>query len=537
MNSLRTKIFRYMVINTILFTLIFTVIISSLFYINLSNDIKSDLEYSANFYAQILEEDSEIVKRDDERITVIESDGTVIYDSDVDINTMGNHSNRPEIIDAFDKGFGESKRYSDTISEETYYYATRVDQDTVVRVSITTSTIFSIFINNIEFLIIALIVMLIVTFTLSFYLSKRIVLPINIENDQFYKELSPYVDAINKQKRKVKKQVKELHSREITMQTIMDNMEEGLIVLDKYDNVISVNQGIKSIFNVGENTEIDDLSIVRNEKIIEMINSNDNYTFNVEIKSVLYQVVISSVMNEDKYIGKIVLFIDITELELNEKLRKEFSANVSHELKTPLATILGFTELIENNLVDANKQQEFILKIKRETKRLITLVEEILLISHLDESVVKKFEQENIKSVIESVITTLEPIIVEKNIVVELESPIIQHQVNYRLFYELIYNLIQNAVDYNHEDGTIKIIVNKNNNKLIIEVIDNGIGIASSEQERIFERFYRVEKSRSKKTGGTGLGLSIVKHAVKYHGGVIEVESELGKGTKFKIVL
>ncbi len=525
MISLRKRIYRYMILLTGVISLAIISTISYVAYNNFTSYVREENKADVAYYVNNLIITDNVIYNIDileeakNRITIINNDGVVIYDNYADISEMDNHQNRPEIKGATTSEYGESKRYSDTISKVTHYSSLKNSDGYTIRVAVTTSTILSMFLD--EMLLFIILIVLIIAFCnlLAYILSKRIVK--SISN---YEEINPLITTIDKKNAKIENQTYEIESNLKTMKAITDNMVEGLLIIDSNNMIISLNKKIRKIFNISKSDYL-------NKNVSEFLhdfNFTDNISSDSSIKLELnnsyYNVVTNNVTVDGTYIGKVVLFIDVTKEEKVLKIRREFSSNVSHELKTPLAAILGYSELIENNLIKKDKQEEFISKIKVEAANMSELIDDILLISNLDEKQGElNFKDENINEIIHSAISRLKYKIEEKHLEVVLDLKTATHQVNYRLFYEIVYNLIDNAIKYNYDNGIIKISTSEN---LMLKVANSGTKIEGEEQKRIFERFYRIEKSRNRSTGGTGLGLAIVKHAVLTHNGEIKVLSD-----------
>lgn len=524
MISLRRRIYKYMIILTGVISLTIISTISYVTYNNFTSYVKEENKATVAYYVNHLVINDDVISNVDilsdtsNRITVINNDGDVIYDNYVDVETMDNHKNRPEVKNASTSNYGESKRYSDTISKVTHYSALRNSDGYTIRVAVTTSTILSMFLD--EMLLFIILIILIIAFCniLAYILSNRIVK--SLSN---YEEVNPLITTIDKKNAEIETQTYEIESNLKTMKAITDNMVEGLLIIDSNNTIISLNKKIRKIFNISKSDYL-------NKNVSEFLkdfNFTDNISsdssIKIELNNTYYNVVTNNVTVDGTYIGKVILFIDITKEEKVLKIRREFSSNVSHELKTPLAAILGYSELIENNLIAKDKQEEFISKIKVEAANMSELIDDILLISNLDEKQGELiFKEENITEIINSVISRLKYKFEEKNLEVVLDLNTTNYKVNYRLFYEIVYNLIDNAIKYNYNNGIVKISTSEN---LTLRVSNSGIKIEEADQKRIFERFYRIEKSRNRSTGGTGLGLAIVKHAVLTHNGEISVSS------------
>lgn len=479
------------------------------------------------------------------RLTLIAADGSVVYDTAADSESLENHGDREEIKQAFEYGEGESARYSSTLLEKTIYCAKRLSDGRVLRISISRATAGAIAIGMVSPIIAVGISALILSGILASRLSKRIVEPLNkldlehpLDNDS-YEELSPLLSRINKQRAQITEQLSELHRRTDEFEQITGNMKEGLVLIDKGENVVSMNPAAKEIFSVTEDcTGKSFITVDRSRKLNAAIKSafeSGHGEIHMEKSGLTYQLDISRIDLEGSAFGAVILAFDITEHENAEKVRREFTANVSHELKTPLQGIIGSAELIENGMVKQEDMPRFVGHIRTEAQRLVNLVNDIIRLSQLDEGVSLPKEKVDLLAVATEAVNDLAPAAAEKSVALSVEGESVFVSGVRRLLYEVIYNLGENAVKYNVENGSVLVSVAAKDNSAVLTVSDSGIGIAPEHQSRIFERFYRVDKSHSKASGGTGLGLSIVKHAVLQQNGKIELESELGKGTTVRV--
>lgn len=479
------------------------------------------------------------------RLTLIAADGSVVYDTAADSESLENHGDREEIKQAFEYGEGESARYSSTLLEKTIYCAKRLSDGRVLRISISRATAGAIAIGMVSPIIAVGIGALILSGILASRLSKRIVEPLNkldlehpLDNDS-YEELSPLLSRINKQRAQITEQLSELHRRTDEFEQITGNMKEGLVLIDKGENIVSMNPAAKEIFSVTEDcTGKSFLTVDRSRKLNAAIKSafeSGHGEIHMEKSGLTYQLDISRIDSEGSAFGAVILAFDITEHENAEKVRREFTANVSHELKTPLQGIIGSAELIENGMVKQEDMPRFVGHIRTEAQRLVNLVNDIIRLSQLDEGVSLPKENVDLLAVATEAVNDLAPAAAEKRVALSVKGESVFVSGVKRLLYEVIYNLGENAVKYNVENGSVLVSVAAKDNSAVLTVSDSGIGIAPEHQSRIFERFYRVDKSHSKASGGTGLGLSIVKHAVLQQNGKIELESKLGKGTTVRI--
>lgn len=481
------------------------------------------------------------------RITWIQADGKVIYDTQAGADSMENHADRQEVKQALAEGEGSSSRYSDTLMEKTSYYARLLDDGSVLRVSTTYATAGLLVLGMLQPILVVLIAALVLSGILARRISKRIVEPMNsidldrpLENDT-YEELSPLLNRINQQHKEIEMQMRYLKQRTDEFTQITESMKEGLILLDNKGNVLSINEAAQNILEtdsscIGHNF----LSIERSRSINHAIakafedGHSEEYA---EYAGREYQIDISRIESDGDIVGAVLLAFDITEQQNAQRNRREFTANVSHELKTPLQGIIGSAELIENGMVKPEDMPRFTGHIRKEASRLVTLIEDILRLSQLDEGRQMPSEQVDLFELADEVRSVLEGACEAKHINMKLMGEHVSIDGVKRLLYEIIYNLCDNAVKYNNEGGIADIDISADEKNAYITVRDSGIGIPQDQQQRVFERFYRVDKSHSKESGGTGLGLSIVKHAVSYHNGTVSMKSEPGNGTEIRVAL
>ena len=479
------------------------------------------------------------------RITWIQADGKVIYDTQAGADSMENHADRQEVKQALAEGEGSSSRYSDTLMEKTSYYARLLDDGSVLRVSTTYATAGLLVLGMLQPILVVLIAALVLSGILARRISKRIVEPMNsidldrpLENDT-YEELSPLLNRINQQHKEIEMQMRYLKQRTDEFTQITESMKEGLILLDNKGNVLSINEAAQNILEtdsdcIGQSF----LSIERSRNINNAIQSafeEGHSEIYAQYGSREYQVDISRIESGRETVGAVLLAFDITEQQNAQRNRREFTANVSHELKTPLQGIIGSAELIENGMVKPEDMPRFIGHIRKEASRLVTLIEDILRLSQLDEGRQMPSEQVDLFELADEVRSVLEGACEAKHINMKLMGEHVCIDGVKRLLYEIIYNLCDNAVKYNNEGGIADIDISSDEKNAYITVRDSGIGIPQDQQQRVFERFYRVDKSHSKESGGTGLGLSIVKHAVSYHNGTVSMKSEPGNGTEIRV--
>ena len=486
-------------------------------------------------------------KRMDFRITLIQEDGEVIYDSKKDVRFLPSHKDRPEVIKAKKLGYAQVERYSNTLSKDLYYVSLRLDDGNMIRISREMDNLIGAFTKVLPFdILMSLLVFLIAT-VVSKKLTKKTFDPLNnLEEDLLnvdtnkLPEISPFINKIKKQNMTIEESYKEIARERDTINTILKNMKESLIIVDENKNLLTVNDSAREIFNskrdiLGENI----INLIRDENILNMADEalkGKSCEAITKIGDREYKCYVNPVFEDKKVRGLLILFIDETEEIKATRLREEFSSNVSHELKTPLTSISGFSELLLNDLVEDKDKEGFYKLIYDDSKRLLSLVEDIMKISGLEHAGDFDKEEIDLKELIAEILKGYKSLIEEKNIYVNLEGSGSVFE-NRTMIWELFSNLINNGIKYNKDSGRLDIKISEDANTCKIIIKDTGIGIPQEDLARIFERFYRVDKSRSRKVGGTGLGLSIVKHVIQNIGGKIKISSELGEGTSFEILL
>ena len=483
----------------------------------------------------------ENVEADRFRVTWIDTDGTVLFDTQVDQNTMENHADREEIREAFATGSGSAVRNSSTLTEQTYYEARRLTDGTVLRISANQASAWALMMDLLWPIILIAVLAIGLSALLARRMAKNIVEPLNklnleqpLSNDT-YEELSPLLRRINQQHLQIDAQMRKLQRKTDEFIQITSNMQEGLVVLDKETHIRSINTAAMKIFGAEESCVGSSFfQVNRSNALRQALNDALDHGHGStvqELDSRAYRFEMSSIQSEGKLLGAVILAVDVTESQNAEQMRREFSANVSHELKTPLQGIIGSAELLESGMVKPEDTPRFVGHIRKEASRLVNLIEDIIRLSQLDEGVQLPAEQVDMLALAEDVKEILTPSAAEKNITIDVTGYGFSVQGVRRMLQEIIYNLCDNAIKYNVPGGSVTI--HAENNRLVVS--DTGIGIPAEHKDRIFERFYRVDKSHSKASGGTGLGLSIVKHAVAYHNAEISLESAPGKGTTITV--
>lgn len=510
---------------------------------------KSQLKTQLSFASTAVEDEGieylKNLENGEYRLTLIDTDGTVLYDTNADAATMENHSDRREVQEAFLSDYGESHRYSRTLTEQTYYFAKKLSDDRVLRISTSQVTIVSLLLGMLQPLLVITFLAILLSVFLAKRASRNLVKPLNnldlndpLSND-VYEELSPLLRHMAQQNKQIALQMDELSRSQNEFNAITSNMSEGLIVLNKDGVVVSLNTAARKIFEAEEDSIGKDfLTIDRTPEISRAIKetlSGKKQELEYEKNGRNYDLCINQIVEKDKVIGVLLLAIDNTEKIQAEQNRREFTANVSHELKTPLQSIIGSADLIESGLVKPEDMPRFIGHIKTDAARLVSLVSDIIRLSQLDENTEMNRETVDALSVAKEALEMVGPIAESRNISLTIKGEPAPLNSVHKLLYDIIYNLCDNAVKYNKEGGFVKVDVKTAGDKVQVAVSDNGVGIAPADQSRVFERFYRVDKSHSRESGGTGLGLSIVKHAVAYLKGSISLESTLGKGTTITV--
>ena len=509
------------------------------------SQLKDELSLAASAVEQLGEDYLAGLNYDRYRLTWVDADGNVVFDSHADKSAMENHADREEIKEALSYGTGSSMRQSATLTEQTIYEATRLEDGSVLRISVSRATAFVLVLGMVQPIAIVLVIAIILSALLASRMAKQIVEPLNrlnlekpMENDA-YEELAPLLRRIHSQHKEIEYQMWTLQQKQDEFEQITDNMKEALVLLDSNGRIISINPAAKKLFGINTDCVGEDfLTIDRKQDVRQAINEvkdKGQSFFYTKKNGRNYQFDLSRIDADGKIHGIVILAFDITEQVNAEKHRQEFTANVSHELKTPLQTIIGSAELMERGIVKEEDTPRFIKSIRQEAARLVTLIDDIIRLSQLDEGTEMPKEDVSLLELAREVTETLSDAAKLKGVSLEVcgDDGVISGV--RRLLYEVVYNLCDNAIKYNNPGGYVKVSVSENADNVQISVSDNGIGIAPEHQDKVFERFYRVDKSHSKQSGGTGLGLSIVKHAVQYHHGKITVDSDLNKGTNISI--
>ena len=549
------RIFRsiFLVALAVMFSV--SALIMGMMYRYTSMETRKELSREAEYIALGIQNEGvayfdylEKVHLTDSRITWIGTDGSVLFDYIAEEGTMENHGDREEVQEAFRTGHGEGERYSATLSEKTWYCAVRLDDGSVVRLSIETASILTVFFTMTYPMILILIAIGAVSLFIAFSTAKLITNPINEidlehpEQAEVYEELTPLLRKISVQNREIHRQMAELNRRKEEFETIKANMQEGLLVLDADGDVLSYNEGVLRLLGLSQVQEGQNVfHLNRSETFrrgVELALQGEHREERLELSGRVCEMFANPVFSGNKNAGVIIILFDATEKEGREKLRREFTANVSHELKTPLTSISGFAEIMKSGIVPAEDMGHFAGKIYDEAQRLIVLIQDIIKLSKLDEKdgMMEK-EWVELDVLLEEACERLQPTAEKRG--VHLTADLIPLGIRgvRPVLMEMAYNLCDNGIRYNRPEGSVHMILRKEQGNAVLEVSDTGIGIPQEEQKRIFERFNRVDSSRSAEKGGTGLGLSIVKNGAALHGGKVSVRSTPGQGTVMTVIL
>jgi two-component system phosphate regulon sensor histidine kinase PhoR len=550
---MKRKIFGSMVLISVITIILTAAAFSVLLYQQLENDMERELknqmalvmtgygESGIVYLQEIRGEDR------NSRITLIAPSGKVLYDNRAVPSEMENHKDRLEVKAAFETGKGEGVRNSDTLGSQFFYLAQKTDDGNVLRLSIRTDSIRTSMGESVIFLVGILLLIGVLAMVFSRMQTRRIIQPINDidlehpEGEKLYEELFPLVSRIHNLNQSVQDKMRELSARTDNFNRITSHMEEGLIILDRAGKIVTINRSAARFFEVDEdNLPGKHFSVAnRNLKLLESVEKTLKGQHQEEIiedRDRQYQLRATPVFQDEEISGGILMLYDVTEKRRADNLRREFTANVSHELKTPLTSILGYAEILSNRMAEGADAIEFAGRIQGEAKDLLSMIEDIIRLSELDEGNIRiPMERVNLLKEAERVAERLRPTAALRGIEIKVAGEEAFVQGIPTLLEEMLVNLLDNSIKYNVEEGEITVRIQKNKEKVVLEVADTGIGIPLEDRERIFERFYRVDKSHSKNISGTGLGLSIVKHIAAYHKAALSLESQVGKGTTIRI--
>lgn len=480
------------------------------------------------------------------RVTWVAADGTVLFDSSADTDAMENHSDREEIREAQDNRLGTATRYSSTLAEQTLYSARRLSDGTVIRLASSQRTVWLLLLSMVQPILVILVLALLLSAVLASQQSRRIIQPIveldleHPEDCDAYDELAPLLTRIKRQNDTIKQQMSQLQQKQTEFSALTENMSEGFLLLDRQGHVLSHNPGALHLLGAEEPVgEVNALFLNREEhfrQAVDEVLEGRRSRQVLQMNGRCCQLLANPVWKDGEPAGAVLVLMDVTEQEKREELRREFTANVSHELKTPLTAISGIAEIIQGGMVKPEDIRDFAGDIYQEARRLIALVEDILRLSQLDEGA-ESLEREPVEllSLSQEVARRLEATARGAGVVVEVRGTPVQVQGVRRVLDEMVYNLCENAIKYNRTGGRVTLTVGQGAEGPEVTVADTGIGIPPEDQSRVFERFYRVDKSHSKEIGGTGLGLSIVKHGALLHGAQIYLNSQVGRGTSIRL--
>lgn len=549
---MKNKIFRALVALAAMAVLVASGLITFLVSQDYFNETKKELAQEARYISMGLESGgNEFLNKiaaengSNVRITLIDKDGIVLFDNQAEAKTLENHAMRQEVMEAVAVGAGEAERFSDTLDKTTYYYAVRLEDGKILRLA---RTIDSIYKSVLQMLPIMGGIVIVVAFLASIVARRvtfNLIKPLDQVNldepldNETYDELAPFLTRIAKQKRQLSKNLKKLRGKQEELTIITNNMNEGLVLLNGQQNVLFINESAAKIFGfsakevIGRNI----LTVDRAQEVqdlLQKVSQAGKGEGLYEKDGHFYQLSGSSVNGS----GSVILIYDVTEKMTAEKLRREFSANVSHELKTPLQSILGYAEIMKNGLVKDEDKQRFLERIHAEAGNMIELIQNIMELSRLDENkTLDEFEDVDLLKLAQSVTLRLKHKAQTKGVTLNVSGSSACVCGVQSILSEVLYNLVDNSIKYNKDNGKVDVKVQDGSEEVTVSVSDTGIGIGAADRERVFERFYRADKSHSKEIGGTGLGLSIVKHGVLFHKGRVELESEPGVGTTITFVL
>lgn len=543
------KIFRSVFFTSLIvlaFSLVFIVgILTQTFEGQVTEELKNEAEYASYAVRADKEAFFENAKKGDRRVTLIAPDGTVLADTQAKASGMENHLERKEVKEALENGTGQSVRYSETLTEKTVYYALLMPDGNVIRISAKRYTMASVALGLLYPIIAVLTLGALISLFMSGKIAKSVVDPINEidlehpDKTECYDELAPLLKKIDTQNRTISRQIAESERAQRDFNMITENMSEGFLIIDDKTNLLSCNSAALKLLGADGKKSTCVLELNRTAKFrntVAHVLSGKSCRDTMELGDMVYSLIASPVTENEKTIGAVIIILDITESASREKLRREFTANVSHELKTPLTSISGFAEIMAGGDTPPDTVRDFSKSIYDEAQRLISLVGDIIKISELDEGERGDLEEVDIYSVCEEAVKRAMPLAAKNNVKISLVGPHLSVRGREKILCEMAENLIDNAVKYNKEGGSVDVSVGTDDGSVYIKVKDTGIGIPMKDRKRVFERFYRVDKGRSKALGGTGLGLSIVKHAAMYHNAEIKLKSEEGVGTEIEVL-
>ena len=549
---MRKKIFNNMCLLALVTILLSSLLITFVYYGNSDARMKAEVREEARYIRGAVELSGkdylETVKNTPNRITLIDTDGTVLFDNQADPAAMENHSDRQEVKQAVTAGAGEATRMSGTLSEKKFYYAIKLENGQILRIASETASVFAAVLSMLPWIIGIAVLVAVITVLFSNFLTKKIVTPINRldlnhpADNVVYDELSPLLSKINRQNEVIDQQIRSLREKQEEFTSITENMSEGFLVLDKNTDILSYNTSALRLLGAdAAPAESHESALALNRSAgfrsaVDAALSGSRSEQLVRQGGRCCQVMANPVLREGEVEGAVVVILDITEREERDNLRREFTANVSHELKTPLTSISGFAEIIQNGIVKPEDIPRFAGNIYVESQRLISLVDDILNLSRLDEADVQlEREDFDLAALARDVAGRLKDSAKKNGVVITVIGDKTMINGVKSIVDEMLYNLLDNAVKYNKKNGRVTVTIENDQNRPTLAVTDTGIGIPQSDVDRVFERFYRVDKSHSKEVGGTGLGLSIVKHGAAFHNAKVSLESTEGKGTTVRL--
>lgn len=521
-------------------------------YYHFGGQLEEELRREASYLSVSVEKEGieafDDLPADAERVTYIDTDGTVLFDNRADENGMENHGDREEVKEALEQGSGRAVRNSDTLSQRTLYYALRLSDGKVLRVSSTQYNIPGLLGGMIQPLLIILILMAALSAWIAYRVSRGIVEPINRldldhpEDNQVYDEIAPLLTKINRQQKQIRREIADAKRQQEEFSIITENMEEGFVILDVHTEVLSYNSSALKLLGAEESRERRSILAMNRsqefQRIVEQVLSGRHVITMLELGDRSCQIAANPVFHDNEVSGAVLLILDVMERMKGEQMRREFTANVSHELKTPLTSISGFAEIISDGFVKPEDTRKFAGRIFKEAQRLITLVNDVIKISQLDEGKLPyEREETDLYELCREILRRMEERASAAGVHLYLKGPHKKITTVQTILDEVLNNLCDNGIKYNKKGGNLTVTIEEGEGETRISVEDQGIGIPAEDQKRVFERFYRVDKSHSKAIGGTGLGLSIVKHGAMYLGAEVKVESTLGKGSTFTLVL
>ena len=546
------RIFKSILLAAFVVLLASTGLTLGVLYNHFGNQLEKELRTEAEYLAIAVEKEGmeafDSLPADAQRITYVDTDGTVLFDNAAEADQMENHKEREEIEEAMETGRGSAVRTSDTLSRKTLYFALRLEDGTVLRVSSEQYNVPGLIGGMVQPMLLILILMLIISGFLASRLAKHIVNPLNgldldhPQENQTYDEIAPLLTKISRQQNSLQREIADAKRQQEEFSIITENMEEGFLVIDSHTEVLSYNSSALRLLGAEEKQARQSvLALNRSEAFqdtVERVLSGQHVISNQEFQGISCQVAANPVFQDGRVTGAVILILDVTEKMNGEKMRREFTANVSHELKTPLTSISGFAEIISDGFVRPEDTKKFARRIFNEAQRLITLVNDVIKISQLDEGKLP-YERESVDlyETVREILKRMEESANAEGIHLYLYGPHVKADTVRTILEEVLYNLCDNGIKYNKKGGSLTVILSMEGDCPRITVEDTGIGISEEDQKRIFERFYRVDKSHSKAIGGTGLGLSIVKHGSMFLGGDMKVESTLGEGSRFILTL